>query len=176
MDLLNTEEALRQYIDIVIAEAKGNLAKQGKNASGSLSDSIKSTGVSFTDNGIEAGIEMNSYGLFIDKGVSGIKKKYATPYSYKSKGGKYGLKGMPPYKALDKWSVRRGIAPRDEKGKFLPRRQVLFLIARGIFNNGLKPSLFLTKPFDKMRNELPVKLVEAFREDAKAELKTVFDK
>ena len=175
MDLLNTEEALRKYIDIVVAEAKSNLAKQDKNASGSLSKSIKATPVTFGSNGLEAGIEMNYYGQFIDKGVSGIKKKYATPYSYKSKGGKFGLKGMPPTKALDKWTVRRGIAPRDDKGKFLPRKSVLFLIARGIFKNGIKPSLFLTKPLDKTRKDLPAKLIDAFNEDAKAELKTVFE-
>jgi hypothetical protein len=35
--------------------------------------------------------------------------------------------------------------------------------------------LFLTKPFEKMRKDLPVKLVTAFREDAKVELKTVFE-
>ena len=167
MDLLNTEKALEEYIDIVIASARKNLITQDKNASGSLSKSLKNTGVKFTSNGIEAGVEMNKYGEFIDKGVSGIKKKYSTPYSYKSK--------MPPPKKLDKWVVRRGIAPRDEKGKFLPRKSVLFLIARGIYRNGIKPSLFLTKPFEKMRKELPVKLVTAFREDAKVELKTVFE-
>ena len=167
MDLLNTEKALEEYIDIVIASARKNLKTQGKNASGSLSKSLKNTGVKFTDNGIEGGIEMNQYGEFIDKGVSGIKKKYATPYSYKKK--------MPPPSMLDKWTVRRGIAPRDEKGKFLPRKSVLFLIARGIYRNGIKPSLFLTKPFEKMRKDLPVKLVTAFREDAKVELKTVFE-
>ena len=84
MDLLNTEKALKEYIDIVIASARKNLATQGKNASGSLSKSLKNTGVKFTNNGIEGGVEMNRYGEFIDKGVSGIKKKYSTPYSYKS--------------------------------------------------------------------------------------------
>jgi hypothetical protein len=133
----------------------------------SLSKSLKNTGVKFTNNGIEGGVEMNRYGEFIDKGVSGIKKKYNTPYSYKSK--------MPPPSKLDKWVVRRGIAPRDKEGKFLPRKSVLFLIARGIYRNGIKPSLFLTKPFEKMRKDLPVKLVTAFREDAKVELKTVFE-
>jgi len=167
MDLLNTEEALRKYVDLIILEAKGNLAKQNKNASGSLSKSIKALPVTFGEGGLEAGIEMNSYGEFIDKGVSGIKKKYNTPYSYK--------KNIPPPISLEKCVVRRNIAPRDEKGRFLPRKSVLFLIARGIFSNGLKPSLFLTKPFEKMRKDLPVKLIEAFREDAKVELKTVFD-
>lgn len=168
MDLLNTEEALRQYVDLVIASAKSNLANEGINASGSLSKSIKARPVSFTENGIEAGIDMNYYGEFIDKGVNGRKSAYTTPYSYKDK--------MPPPSKLDKWAVRRKIAPRDDKGKFLPRKSVLFAIAMGIYQNGIKPTLFMTKPFEKMRKELPVKLITAFREDAKVELKTVFEK
>ena len=167
MDLLNTEEALRQYVDLIIASAKKNLANEGINASGSLSKSIKPKTVAFTENGIEAGIEMNYYGEFIDKGVNGRKSAYTTPYSYKDK--------MPPPSKLDKWVVKRKIAPRDDKGKFLPRKSVLFAIAMGIYQNGKKPTLFMTKPFEKMRKDLPVKLITAFREDAKVELKTVFE-
>jgi len=167
MDLLNTEEALRQYVDLIIASAKKNLANEGINASGSLSKSIKPKTVTFTENGIEAGIEMNYYGEFIDKGVNGKKSAYTTPYSYKDK--------MPPPSKLDKWVVKRKIAPRDDKGKFLPRKSVLFAIAMGIYQNGIKPTLFMTKPFEKMRKDLPVKLITAFREDAKVELKTVFE-
>lgn len=171
MDLLNTEEALRKYVDLVIASAKQNLATGGKygshNASGSLSESIVAKPIEFTDKGIEAGISMNSYGEFVDKGVNGRKSAYTTPYSYKDK--------MPPTSKLDKWVVRRKIAPRDAKGKFLPRKSVLFAIAMGIYQNGMKPTLFMTKPFDEMRKNLPIKLITAFREDAKVELKTVFD-
>ena len=43
---------------------------------------------------------MEDYGIFQDRGVSGVKNKYNTSYSYKSKGGKRGLKGMPPSKAI----------------------------------------------------------------------------
>jgi hypothetical protein len=82
---------------------------------------------------------------------------------------------MPPPSKLDKWVVKRKIAPRDDKGKFLPRKSVLFAIAMGIYQNGIKPTLFMTKPFEKMRKDLPVKLITAFREDAKVELKTVFE-
>jgi hypothetical protein len=171
MDLLNTEKALKEYVDLVIKEARKNLAK--RNASGKLSKSLKNTGVDLTSKGITGGIEMEYYGEFVDKGVSGVEKKYDTPYSYRSKGGKFGLKGMPPTKKLDKWAIRRKIAPRDKKGRFLPRQSVLFLIARGIFKNGMKPTLFLTKPFEKMRKDLPVKMRTAFIEDAKGKLKEV---
>ena len=162
MDLLHTKKALKVWTDIVVDRAKRELLRQGKSVSGTLLESLKSGEPILQDGVLSTDIEMAKYGEFVDKGVSGIKQKYNTPYSYKKK--------MPPPSKLDKWVVRRGIAPRDKKGKFLPRKTVLFLIARGIYQNGMKPSLFLTTPFNRMRKELPVMLTTAFTEDAKAVL------
>ena len=100
---------------------------------------------------------MEEYGAYQDKGVSGKKNKYDTPFSYKSK--------MPPANKLDKWSVRKGIAPRDKKGRFIPRQSLNFLIARSIYMKGIKPSLFFTKPFEKAFNDLPPELTTAFAID-----------
>jgi hypothetical protein len=101
---------------------------------------------------------MEDYGVFQDAGVSGIKKKYNTPYSYKSK--------MPPVKAFDKWIVRKGLAPRKSGGQFTSRKSLAFLIARSVFRNGIKPSLFFTKPFEAAYKNLPQELVEAYGLDA----------
>jgi hypothetical protein len=101
---------------------------------------------------------MEDYGVFQDAGVSGTKKKYNTPYSYKSK--------MPPVKAFDKWIVRKGLAPRKSGGQFTSRKSLAFLIARSIFRNGIKPSLFFTKPFEAAYKNLPQELVEAYGLDA----------
>jgi len=97
---------------------------------------------------------MENYGTFVDKGVSGKKKKYKTPYAYKDK--------MPPPSKLDKWIVNRGIAPRDKDGRFISRKSLQFAIARSIYNNGIKPSLFFTKPFQKYYKNLPQELLEGF--------------
>lgn len=175
--LENLKASLEQFRDAVIAESQNNLAKpQGKyntpiNASGNLSRSIKSTEVKVNPNSLEFDIQMPLYGFFIDKGVSGINKKYDTPYSYKSKGGKNGLKGMPPPKKLDSWIVRRKIAPRDEQGRFISRKSLQFAIAVGIFKRGIAPSLFFTKPFEKYYKKLPEELAKSFGLDV-AELMT----
>jgi hypothetical protein len=100
---------------------------------------------------------MEEYGFYQDKGVSGIKKKYNTDFKYTNK--------MPPAKAFDKWIVRKGLAPRD-KGKFKSRKSLSFLIARSVYFNGIKPSLFFTKPFEAAVKRLPEQLVEAFGIDA----------
>jgi hypothetical protein len=101
---------------------------------------------------------MEDYGVFQDAGVSGTKKKYNTPYSYKSK--------MPPVKAFDKWIVRKGLAPRRSGGQFASRKSLAFLIARSVFRNGIKPSLFFTKPFEAAYKNLPQELVEVYGLDA----------
>jgi hypothetical protein len=111
---------------------------------------------------------MEYYGNFIDKGVSGKEKKYNTPYSYKSK--------MPPPSALDKWIVRKGIAPRDAKGRFITRKSLQFLIARGIYKNGIAPSLFLTKPFEAAMRRLPQDVVTAYGIDIEAWMSATVEK
>ena len=114
---------------------------------------------------------MADYGKFQDKGVRGANAYYAdantsgSPYAFKSKGGKRGLKGMPPPKAFDKWSIRRKIAPRDDKGRFLPRKSVNFGLAVSVFKYGIAPTMFLTKPFKKYTKNIATEVGEAFGED-----------
>lgn len=159
MQLDNFKKALEEFRDKVIEESKQNLRKAGKGG-GNLENSIKGSEVKVTDRSLQFEIEMVEYGTFQDKGVSGVKKKYNTPYSYKQK--------MPPPSKLDKWTVRKGIAPRDEKGRFIKRKSLDFLIARSIFYNGIKPSLFFTKPFLKYSKDLPTELEVAFGLDAES--------
>jgi hypothetical protein len=147
---------LNKFRDYVISQAKANLTRGGKNVSKGLYNSIKGN-VKANPNSFEMDFSMDEYGIYQDKGVSGIKKKYNTDYKYTNK--------MPPAKAFDKWVVRKGLAPR-EKGKFKSRKSLSFAIARSVYYNGIKPSLFFTKPFEKAIKRLPEDLVEAFGIDA----------
>src|SRR5690606_17918108 len=129
----NTKEVLERFGKEVVRESKKNLKSSGKSTSGNLEKSI-GFDLTVSKNSFGLSFEMEDYGQFQDKGVSGFLKKYDTPFSYRDK--------RPPLKALDKWIVRKGIAPRDKKGRFLPRESIQFLISRSIFFNGIKPSLF----------------------------------
>ena len=150
------QNELNKFRDYVVSQAKSNLTRQGKNSSKSLYNSIKGN-VKANPNSFEMDFSMDEYGIYQDKGVSGIKKKYNTDFKYTNK--------MPPAKAFDKWVVRKGLAPR-EKGKFKSRKSLSFAIARSVYYNGIKPSLFFTKPFEKAIKRLPNDLVEAFGIDA----------
>jgi hypothetical protein len=158
MRLENLKKSLEIFRDAVIQQSKLNLKGQNKVSSGNLYNSIKGSAVKVSTNSIEFSIEMEDYGTFIDKGVNGKKTAYTTPYSFKDK--------MPPPSKLDKWIVKKGIAPRGENGKFLDRKSLQFAIAKSIFNNGLKPSLFFTKPFEEQYKKLEGQLDNILFKDA----------
>ena len=150
MDRWEQLKALKEFRDFVIQNAKQNLAI--KTASGKLKDSFKAE-IKVMDNSISFMFEMEEYGWYQDQGVSGVKQKYNTPFSYKTK--------MPPPSKLDKWIVRRGLAPRD-KGKFTKRKSLQFLIARSIFEKGIKPSYWFMKPFIQGFKGLPDTLIDKY--------------
>jgi hypothetical protein len=156
--MLNVQEELDKFKDYVVQQSKSNLTRLKKNSSKNLYNSIKGEAKAMP-NSFYLNFEMEPYGKFIDKGVNGKKTTYSTPYSYKTK--------MPPPSKLDKWIVRKGLAPRNKDGKFTGRtinsvgfkKSIQFLIARKIFMYGIKPSLFFTKPFQKYFEKLPQELI-----------------
>ena len=153
--LENVQEILDEFKANVISEAKRNLSAQ--NTSGKLKDSLKGY-VKESKNSIQVSFEMEDYGFYQDRGVKGKKGgKSLDGYKYTNK--------MPPPKAFDKWTVRKGIAPRDKEGRFIKRKSLNFLIARSIFNKGIKPTLFFTKPFEKYYKRLPKELTEKYALD-----------
>lgn len=154
MKYANLKKAIEKYRDLVIEESKNNLSKDGKANTGGLYDKIKTTPVRVSKNSLEFNIVMPYYGTFVDKGVSGTKVKYNTPYSYTDK--------MPPTKVFDKWIVKKGIAPRTEGGQFKSRESLKFAIAKTIYTRGIKPSLFFTKPFEKYFKSIPQEITDAF--------------
>lgn len=157
MQKTEVQKELERFRDYVVSQSRRNLSRLKKNSSKRLYQSIKGD-VKTHPNSFEMTFSMEDYGVFQDAGVSGKKKKYNTPYSYKSK--------MPPPKAFDKWIVRKGLSPRDASGKFKNRKGLSYAIARSVFMNGIKPSLFFTKPFEAAYKRLPEELVEKYGLDA----------
>ena len=173
--LTNVKEELNRFAKYVISQSRANLTRGKKNSSKELYNSLDSN-VKVSKNSFELTFLMEEYGVFQDKGVKGTKSNYVenkdSPFSYKSKGGKNGLKGMPPPKAFDKWIVRKGLKGiRDKKGQFISRKSLQFMIARSVFEKGVKASLFFTKPFKKAFKGLNKDLVEAYKLDVEALMK-----
>ena len=162
--LNNTEEILNKFAKRVIQQSRTRLTKGKKNASKDLYNSLRydltTSAAAFILN-----FFMEEYGIYQDRGVSGKKRKYNTPFSYKDK--------MPPPKALDKWMVRRNIkGTRDAQGRFIKRKSLQYLLARSIYNKGIKPSNFFTKSFEQAFDKLPEDMVKAYRLDLEEFLRT----
>tara|TARA_B100001094_G_C17720995_1_gene571959 strand:- start:78 stop:587 length:510 start_codon:yes stop_codon:yes gene_type:complete len=160
-------DELNKFAKYVIQQSRTNLTKGKKRASNELyrslgyevNESAKTTSLAF---------EMVDYGKFQDRGVSGKNKKYNTPYSYTTK--------MPPPQAFDKWVVRKGIAPRGKGGKFASREGLKFAIAKAIYKNGIRPSMFFTKPFEAAFKRLPDELIEAYSIGIEKQIQVNIDK
>ena len=162
-------EALERYLNSfgkqVVNRAKGNLQKSkggGTNLEKSLSFKVVTSAEGFS-----VQFYMDSYGTFVDKGVSGTKVKrsfkdykgrtISSPYKYTTK--------QPPSRVLDKWIVKKGIAPRDEKGRFMSRKSISFLIARSIKRKGIQGISFFQKPLMLGLKQFGKEMLGAVKDD-----------
>jgi hypothetical protein len=162
-----TYKYLNDFAKYVIQQSRSNLSKQGKSVSKNLYNSLDAD-IEVSANSFRITFLMEDYGVFQDQGVSGTKKKYNTPFSYKSK--------RPPLQPILNWVEKRRFQFRKENGKFMSYKSTAFLITQGIFKKGIKPSLFFTKPFEKAFERLPDELVEAYGLDVEQFLKYTITK
>ena len=104
---------------------------------------------------------MEAHGVFQDKGVKGKTSSTKAPNSPFKFGSGTGKKGGLT-NGIQKWVKQKRFQFRDEQGRFMSYNSTAFLITRSIYNKGLKPSMFFTKPFEKAFDRLPDELVEAY--------------
>jgi hypothetical protein len=149
----HVKEELDKFRKRVIQQAKSNLTKQRKNASKKLYNGIKSNLEVYQSDNFLLEFDLGNYGEFVDKGVSGNKKKYNTPFKFTTK--------QPPSSVILPWIKQRNIKGRDKNGRFIKQKSLAFLIARSIKQNGLKPSLYFTKPFNNEFKKLSDYVVES---------------
>ena len=169
--LKGLKKELDDFRNKVVSQAKKNLSK--KNSSGNLQRTISSD-LKVSEHSFELSFDLGNYGEFVDKGVKGAapnrvkngrQKAPNSPFKFNSS------KQSIPTKVLDKWTIMKGIAPRNEKGQFISRKTLKFLIARSIHAQGIKPSLFFTKPFEKEFKNLSNDVVTGFGLDVEDLLK-----
>jgi hypothetical protein len=139
----------------VIQQSRSNLTRKKKSSTKTLYNSLGYNLEVFKSGNFSLSFEMEEYGNFQDLGVSGTKKKYDTPFKYTNK--------RPPASAFGNWVVRKGLkGTRDAKGRFTSRKGLQFAIANHIFEQGIKPTHFFSRPFGIEYNRLPLDIAEAF--------------
>jgi len=161
------KKSLDDFGSSVVKESKDNLKK--KSVTHKLAKSIKYD-VKMMRNSFAFSISMEDYGAYQDRGVSGTKKKYKTPYSYTN------LK--PAFPPLYKWVKARKLKMRETNGRFAKGSQLklAFKIRNSIFRRGIKPSHFMSKPLNKAVKKLPKELEGAFGKDMDAIIRLLITK
>ena len=171
MQLKETQNALNTFAKYVIQQSRTNLTKGKKNASKELYNSLGSD-IKVSKNSFQLSFLMEQYGIFQDKGVRGAGgvRKTTSKFNrrnnkgkiWKQKGGnsefsfKEGRK--PSVKHFKEWSKRKGLSA--------------YAVREAVFRQGIKPSMFFTKPFEKAFKNLPKELVESFALDVEQLIKT----
>jgi hypothetical protein len=166
----NLDKALSLFSKYVVDKSKSNLNRLKKNASGNLNKSIKGE-YKVSKNSFQLSFEMEDYGTFQDLGVKGSKSSKKAPNSPYKMGTGSAPKGI--FKtAINAWVVRKGIAPRDAKGRFIDRKLLNYRIRKSIYETGLKTTNFFTEPFETAFKRLPDEVIEAYGLDIESLLKT----
>ena len=159
MDFQRTKQALELFAKAVKLKARKNLKKEKQISSGKLLDSIDYN-LNVSPNSFSLEFYMEDYGTFMDLGVKGSKSTYPesrnSPYKYSGR-----FKMIDPT-SLDKWLVRKKLAPRDEAGRFIERKNLKYMIATSIYRKGLKGSRFFTGAFEEEFKNIDQQVQEAF--------------
>ncbi len=165
----NVDKVLDTFGRKVVQTARGILNAKGKNASGDLGSSLGYFIKVYPSGAIDMSFVAEGYAKYVDKGVKGSKssaKAPNSPYKYTSK--------QPPSGVIDKWAVRKGLqGVRDEKGRFIKRKSLVFAIARSIKLYGVKPTNFFTDAFNVAYKDLPKEFIKAYANDTQQFLKFV---
>ena len=142
------QKILDDFRNRVIKEAKQGLPRD----TGSLAKSLKSY-VKESKNSIQISFTMNEYGFYQDRGVKGVRSgKSLSGYQFGTGSGKKG--GLT--KGINEWVQRKQIQFRDrDTGRFMSYDQTARTIIRSIWQKGIKPSMFFTRPFEKYYRRLP---------------------
>ncbi len=165
MDFKNVDEVLNAYAEYVVDSAKKNLVDERK----SLGDLYKSVSYKYekSQDLFLLDFLMEDYGTFVDKGVRGKTSTYPETKAALSQF-QYGSGNFPKgglTEGINEWMKKKRFQWRDERGRFMSYESMSYIIARSIYNKGLKANLFFTTPFELGLQNLPKQLTDAFSLD-----------
>tara|TARA_X000001382_G_scaffold37793_1_gene25229 strand:+ start:1067 stop:1582 length:516 start_codon:yes stop_codon:yes gene_type:complete len=162
MDYKQTLQALDTFAKNVVKQSRANLTRKKKNVTSDLYGSL-GYDLKVNPNSFSLEFYMSEYGAFVDEGVRGAKSTYnessQSRFSYTNK--------RPPSQPLADWAKAKNIRLRDDKGRFKKGnyKSIGYVLAKSIFEKGIKASFFFTKPFEQNFDKLPNALVDKFALD-----------
>ena len=185
--LTNTKESLEKFRKFVAQQSRSRLSKAGKNDSKGLYKRLDGV-LKVSPNSFKLSWDLG-YGTFQDLGVKGADPSKVSPNAkitgqqapnspYRFGTGSAKGKWGQFIASLEKWAKRKNVRFRDDKGKYVKGnyKSLAYIIAGNIYNRGLKPSLFFTKPFEQGFKKLPDELLEAYGLDVEEFLQFTLNK
>lgn len=174
MEYKNTIQALQSFGSQVVKEGKSILSRKNKTTSKNTLYNEFDYLVTSSDTSVTIEFEFGNaedYWQFVDEGVrgaggfkgSGRARGQGSPFKFSNK--------MPPRRVIDRWIVSKPLkAARDDRGRFIQRKSLAFLIQRSIFQRGLQRTQFFSKPFSEQLERQTEKITDAFAQDIDAAL------
>lgn len=176
--LRELDKALNRQGKRLVKEVRRSIKKKKMVVSGSLYESVRYELEEIDEGEFVMRFYMFDYGYYQDEGVKGanpsavmITQKDGTKKRGKQKAPRSRFKfgsGMGKgslFKALDKWIVGRGIAPRTASGRFMSRKALKYAMTKSIYYQGLEPREFFTPVYEKWERRLPSILSDALAKD-----------
>lgn len=173
MEFNNVNKALKDFGKYVVQQSKSILTND-KKCGGDLYNSIKYE-LNKDEKGYILEFYFEDYGIFQDQGVKGANPSKVSPNS-KIKGQQApnspyrfgsGTKRGTFEKFVNKMTVfakSKNLRFRDKKGQYSKGsyKSMGYVVAKNIYNRGLKPTYFFTKPFKRAFKRLPEELINDF--------------
>ncbi len=192
MDFKEINKIFKDFGNYMVAESQKNLKTLGK-GNGPLYNSL-SYKVKDEPGKVTFDFYMEDYGLFQDQGVKGANPKKLSPNAkltgqqapnspYRFGSGSAKGKWGDFVRSVSSWAQIKNIRLRQytykdgkkkSTGKFAKGNYDTIgqIIASNIYNRGLKPSFFYTKPFNYAFENLPKELFDGFAVDFIDAIKT----
>lgn len=167
MEYLNVKEELERFAKSIIKKSKANLKKDNIRAFGNLQDKM-TYNLNVSKNSFSIGIgypelQGGKYAKFVNYGVKGVKSgKSLRGYKYTNK--------KPPKQVLKTWLKKK-------RGRYRERNldSLAFRVQNIIYQRGIRPTEYYSKPFEEEFKKLPDELIKAYNLDLVDFLKFVFD-
>ena len=179
------KNAIENYAKYVVQQSRSRLSKEGKNK-GSLYKSLsyiilQNRGASGRfESGYTVTFDMDDYGKFVDQGVKGndpskvspnakIKGQQAPNSKYKFGSGTHKGTFKDFVAKMTSYAQKKNMRFREHSnnkstGRFAKGgyKSMGYVIASNIYNRGLRPTLFFTKPFESYSGRFGDKIVVAY--------------
>lgn len=170
-DMKNLDAELLRVGRLWKRNARAKLQRDNKNATGTLTKSMKVRTGSERGNAFVDLTPSAPYWQFVDLGVRGagpmtdydrskgypFPRQEESPFRFRNK--------WPPIPKIEKWIKVKGIQGRDNKGRFISHKSFAFLISRAIFRRGIKPTFFISDTGERIERKYAASIAQAFADD-----------